>query len=68
MSNKYKIENIDKIFLEELKKISALNHPVSGYPPSVRRLTKAIRKHSLWEKIKKDISITPLDDDRRKNE
>ena len=67
-ANKGKIEIVDKTFQRELDNISLANTMVSGYKPSIRRLTKAIRKHSLWEKIKSDIASTPLEDDRRRNE
>jgi len=60
-----KLERIDEQFVKELREISAHNHPVSGFAPSTRRLTKAIRRHSLWPKLKQDIMATPLDDDTR---
>jgi len=65
---KNKLEKIDIGLLKELQEISVKNTQISGYQPSIRRLTKAIRKHSLWNKIKQDIVSTPLEDDRWKNE
>ena len=65
MREREKIERVDELFAKELRHISANNAPVSGYAPSTRRLTKAIRRHSLWEKIKQDIVSTPLDDDTK---
>lgn len=63
-----KLERIDNEFHRELDEISIKNCQLSGYKPSIRRLTKAIRRHSQWEIIKRDMINLPLKDDRGKNE
>jgi hypothetical protein len=68
MREKDRKERIDEMFKKELDRISLENTPISGFKPSIRRVTKAIRKHSLWPRIKEDIRTTPLEDDRRRME
>jgi len=68
MKSRTRIEKVDEVFVKELREIGLRNAHVSGYPPSIRRLTKAIRKHSSWDRIKQDIMNTRLEDDRKKNE
>lgn len=65
MKDRHRLERVDEVFAKELKAIGARNAPVSGYMPGTRRITKAIRRHSLWEKIKEDIILTPLEDDTK---
>jgi len=65
LKDRYIVEKVDEKFVQELREIAGRNHAVSGFPPSTRRLTKAIRRHSLWAKLKEDISITPLEDDTK---
>jgi hypothetical protein len=67
MKEKQKMEKIDRDFGIELNEISIKNTSLSGYKPSIRRLTKAIRRHSQWQKIKEDMINTKLEDDRWKD-
>lgn len=64
---KFQIEKIDQQFKKELEEIALDNTKISKYKPSIRRLTIAIRRHSLWPTMKQDIKITPLEDDRGRN-
>lgn len=68
MKTKYKISKLDPIFIKELNEIALKNTQVSGYKPSLRRVSKALRKHSFWNEYKQEIINHPLPDDRWKDE
>jgi len=59
-------ERIDPTFKRELDELKAFKLMTEGKTYSVRRLTKAIRRHSQWQKIKEDIKFFKLEDDRKK--
>ena len=66
MAEKSMKEKIDKEFYDLCRKIAVENTKVSGFMPSVRRITKAFRKHSLTQEIAQEIANTKLEDDRWK--
>ena len=65
LKDRYIVEKVDEKFIQELREIAGKNHAISGFAPSNRRLTKAIRRHSMWPQLKADIMSTPLEDDTK---
>ena len=58
---------VDLDFEKELRemKLNRIKSGVDKQMRSDRRLTKAIRRHRLFPKIKNDIIVSPLKDDKR---
>lgn len=62
--NKSVLDRIDPIFKKEMIDIELERHKRYGQKVSLRRLTKAIRNLSYFHKIKDDLIVAEIKDDR----
>ena len=62
--NKSVLERVDPVFKKEMVEIALERHKRHGQNISVRRLTKAIRNLSYFPRIKDDLIVAEIKDDR----